>query len=348
MVIIALTALLGMLALTADMATLHLARQQLQNAADVAALAGAAELRHSADAAVVAAEAVAMANANVVLGQQVELKPDDVQIGYEANDGTWIAGWPEMGLPSVRVTARRTASSAGGPVKMTFARLFGIENVDVSASATAQVSGGQIGRAPVEIAITQDVSHSFAEELETAKLADRDLVSIVHDCYMPGDTLGVVRFRGSANRPLGLTSAGADANVVHSAIDAITLGSDLASGTNTASGLQNATDMLLTQAAPDTDRIIVLVSDGMPSGRTTSETEQLRQDAIDAADAAAAAGITIHAVTFIQDGSDGDAEFNASLARNGGFAFHTPEPEDLAGILQTVGHVEVGHPILVE
>lgn len=276
-----------------------------------------------------------------------------------------MPGWPATGLPAVRVTARRTASSAGGPVNMTFARLFGVETVDVAASATAQVSGGQIGRPPVEIAIVQDVSNSFAQELEMAKLADRDLVDIVHDSYFSGDTFGVVRFRGSANRPLGLTSAGADVSTVRAAVSGITLGSDLASGTNTASGLDNATQMLLSQAAADTDRIIVLVSDGMPSGsaeyvwsttlnryvlvRTAEQvTADLRQDAIDAADAAAAAGITIHTVTFIQDGANGDAEFNASLARNGGFAFHTPEPEDLTTILRTVGHIEVGHPVLVQ
>ncbi len=62
-------------------------------------------------------------------------------------------------------------------------------------------------------------------------------------------------------------------------------------------------------------------------------TADLRDAAIEAADAAAAAGITIHTVTFIQDDAGGDAEPNASLARNGGFAFHTPEPEDLASIL---------------
>jgi len=376
MVMVALTALLGMLALSADLGALCIAKQQLQNAADAAALAAAAQLRHGQDDGAIVSEAVAVARSNPVLGQPLTLNSADVVIGYYDDQGTWIEGWPHTGLPLVRVTARRTSESADGPIEMSFARMFGVETVDLELSATAGVTGGLIGRDPVEIVIAQDSSGSFTDELEQAKAADNDLVGIVEDASITGDTFGVNCFRGDVDRRLNLTSVEDDVETVHSAIDGIYWGFDLPTGTHTARGIEDATDMLVNQGAEGTEHVIVLVSDGMPFGyaeykwqydpelgwrrviiRTEDEvTADRRQAAIDAADAAAAHGIVIHTVTFVQEPpanynygvAGADADFNASLVRNGGFAFHTPDTEDLRTILQTVGYIEVGHAMLVE
>ncbi|MBD3292803.1 MAG: VWA domain-containing protein [Armatimonadia bacterium] len=365
---VSMMSLLGMLALTVDIGTLYIARQQLQNAADAGALAGAGALRHGTSESEIRGEIAAVAATNEVLGEAVTIDPQsDVQIGIIDDQGAWVAGWPEQGLPMVRVTARRGADTPEGPVHLTFAGIFGVGEVDMGATATAGVTGGHTSRDPVEIVIAQDASGSFVEELPAAKEADCALVGVVEDAVIEGDTFGVNRFRGSVDRMASLTSVQDGADSIRSAVNAIEYATDLESGTNTAVGIQDAADMLVNQTAPDTKRVIVLVSDGWPEGpaeyewnysdsygwyqtlvRTSSEvTADRRQAAVDAADAAAAQGITIHTVTFIQD-STGDAEFNASLTRNGGFAFDTPEPADLHAILETVGHIEVGRPYLVQ
>lgn len=360
--------LLGMLALTVDIGTLYVAKQQLQTVADASALAGAGMLRHGRSESAIRTEIAAIAATNRVLGQGVTLDPQgDISIGVLDEQGAWIEGWPEQGLPMVRVTACRGSATPEGPIALTFAGVFGVDEVDMAATATAGVTGGHKSRDPVEIVITQDASGSFIEELPTAKDADCALVGVVEDAVIEGDTFGVNRFRGSMDRMIDLTSVQDGSGSVRSAINAIEYATDLDPGTHTGLGIQDATEMLTNQAAEGSQRVIVLVSDGWPEGpaeyewvyseqygwykniiRTSAEvTEERRQAAIDAADAAAAEGITIHTVTFIQD-NFGDAEFNASLTRNEGFAFHTPDEGDLQAILETVGHIEVGRPYLVQ
>lgn len=367
MLLVSLSALLAMLALVADIGVLYVAKQQLHNAADAGALAGAGLLRHTDSESLIRAEVAALAGTNLVLGQTITIdQTHDISFGIINDQGEWVPGWPEHGLPMVRVTARRTSDAAEGPIRFSFARIFGLESVDLEISAIAGVTGGHRSRDPIALVITQDASGSFIEELPDAKAADDALVSVIEGAAIQGDLMGLNRFRGSVDRMLNLTSVLDSPSTIHAAVSAIEYGSDLASGTHTAVGILDAMDILCNQAPEGTERVIVLVSDGMPQGSAVYEwtydpnrgwvrvlvmseeesTAERCQAAIDAADAAAAAGITIHTVTFIQD-NEGDAEFNASLTRNGGFAFHTPEPRDLMAILETVGHIEVGRPYLV-
>lgn len=368
MVLVAMSALLAMLALVVDVGTLCVAKQQMRNAVDAGALAGAGMLRHTDDLNVVRQEVASTAVTNAVLGTPTTLdEMQDITFGVVDDEGTWIPGLPEQGLPMVRVTARRTADSVDGPIAMSFARAFGLDSIDLTVSAIAGVTGGHRGRDPVAIAITQDASGSFTDELPDAKLADDALVGVVDDAAIDGDIIGLNRFRGSVDRMLDFTSVPDNSADIHDAVAAIEYGSGLDSGTHTATGIIDATDMLVNQAPEGTERIIVLVSDGMPQGSAEAEwsyvpgqgwvytvlktaeqvTAERCQAAIDAADAAAAQGITIHTVTFIQD-NQGDADFNASLVRNGGFAFDTPVARDLMAILETVGHIEVGRPFIVQ
>lgn len=105
---------------------------------------------------------------------------------------------------------------------------------------------------------------------------------------------------------------------------------------------------------PDSAHVIVLVSDGMPWYHENSYPDTRSQDLCRyIADQAAARGIRIHTVTLDQstkppDGSAGsDSQFNASLTRNGGYAFYTYEAQKLANLLVGVGQVEVGQAHLI-
>jgi hypothetical protein len=87
----------------------------------------------------------------------------------------------------------------------------------------------------------------------------------------------------------------------------------------------------------EAQKVIVLVSDGMPNPASR------RGPAVAAADRADAEGISIFTVTLTQEGPGGDygssgndAAFNASLVRGFGKAFDTPNSEDLDELLLLV------------
>jgi hypothetical protein len=119
-VVLALTALVALLAIGIDLGALFNARSEAQRAADAAALAGAsAFLEYQEDE----ARAVAMDRA-VDFGTQNEIRneliaPEDMSV------------WVNLDSAMVRAQVRRNGVSTW------FARLVGIETVDIGAEATA-------------------------------------------------------------------------------------------------------------------------------------------------------------------------------------------------------------------
>ncbi|MBW3660051.1 MAG: hypothetical protein KY397_00255 [Gemmatimonadetes bacterium] len=123
---VAMTALLSILALAIDLGMLFTARGEAQRAADSAALAGAASFIEAPDNEQRARDiAVQYAAANSVRKDAVALVPEDVEVDV-----------PRM---RVTVTVRRTADR-GLAVATWFARVFGVDEVDVAARATAEAS----------------------------------------------------------------------------------------------------------------------------------------------------------------------------------------------------------------
>lgn len=382
MVIVALVALLGMAALAIDVSMLYVAKQELQNVADAGALAGVGKMRSGPDEDAVRADVVAVGQENTVLGESVILEGEDITVGLLDEDtGEWTEGWPGDALPQVKVTARRTQDSSNGPVQMSFARLFGIEQVEVTATSTAGLSCQGRPRIPVEIVTVQDCSGSFIEEIEIAKNADGALVNLVHENCMDGDKLGIVGFNTQAYTltdayiapprppwwpswwpwPLPwhqqsttgghpLCTIPEETDKVYAGIDRINNEVPVEGYTYTELGIQSATGIFGAYGAGDAaEQVIVLMSDGLPNPF------EHRALTVDACDVAAEEGIVIHTVTYDEDSAEGhygsrgsDAEFNASLVRNGGYAFHTPSAADLEMIMITVGIIEIGHPMLVQ
>ena len=124
LVTLLLAAILGMAALAIDVGMLYNARAEAQRAADSAALAGAGSLLVIPDEDRARAVAMEFGTENDVQGLSVELLDEDIEI--------------DMSAMSVRVTVRR-AASRGNAMTTWFARVFGIDQVDVAAQATAAV-----------------------------------------------------------------------------------------------------------------------------------------------------------------------------------------------------------------
>jgi hypothetical protein len=126
--------LLGFIGFAVDFAYAFLTANQLQNAADAAALAGADVLPFSSSQAVT--NATNTAASNNAAGASVILASGDVELGsYDRTTQTFTPGGG--GSNAVRVTARRASGSPNGPLHLLFGPIFGVSTVDVSRQAVA-------------------------------------------------------------------------------------------------------------------------------------------------------------------------------------------------------------------
>lgn len=157
MVAIALIVLLAIAALAVDIGYLLASRNELQNAADASALAATrhlgsiyepmsyeAQQSYVCNPGDIIPVAQAAALSNQVAGEAVTVLGGDGLSG-DVVIGTWNPSsktlTPTLNQPdAVRVTARRDPSVTAGQVGTFFARIFGIDNVSVTATATAALS----------------------------------------------------------------------------------------------------------------------------------------------------------------------------------------------------------------
>ncbi|MGH7572478.1 MAG: pilus assembly protein TadG-related protein [Gemmatimonadota bacterium] len=130
LVALALTALMSVVALAIDVGMMLNSKSEAQRAADAGAMAGAGMLLSmwGADDAVsgpaAEAEAIKFGEMNNVFDQMADVRPEDVDVDLVDDEVT------------VRVTRE---TSRGNAVLTWFARVFGVNEVDIGADATAKV-----------------------------------------------------------------------------------------------------------------------------------------------------------------------------------------------------------------
>src|SRR5487761_1448328 len=133
MVAAAMVMLLGMAALAIDLAALYAARDEAQRAADAAALAGAEEfvtsgytsgaVNSATVTTLVTQQAVAVGDEDTIGGQAVQVRSSDVSVDLSVPSN-----------PRVTVTVGRS-TARGNALSTVFAKIFGIQTADVSATA---------------------------------------------------------------------------------------------------------------------------------------------------------------------------------------------------------------------
>src|SRR5262249_15735845 len=157
-VAILLIFLLGMVAFAVDMGYIVLVKQELQNAADSAAMAGAARLldpsllqgnpNPSQAMTNARAEAVKFSLRNTGGGVSLDLVPNssndanrDIVCGYlgNAQDRSQAMTYDEF-PNSVQVTVRRDTTK-NGSLGLFFARVLGRDTIDLQATSTATAQG---------------------------------------------------------------------------------------------------------------------------------------------------------------------------------------------------------------
>ncbi len=123
LIALSMVALLSAVALAVDVGMLVTARTEAQRVSDLAALAGAGILAVNPDAEGAArAEAINFAALNTVQGDLAVVLPGDVDVNLDSSTVT------------VRMIRTQTR---GTPVGTFFARVFGVNSVDIAATATA-------------------------------------------------------------------------------------------------------------------------------------------------------------------------------------------------------------------
>ncbi len=193
-VAIVLPMLIGFGALAVDVGYMHVTKNELQNVADAAALAATRKLgtiyqgmtfeaqqayvcgTGNDDITVIKGVADAVAHNNKAGGEHITvhdmtegIEINEVEIG-DWNSNTAIFKEKNEQPDAVRVTARRDGS-ANGPITTFFAKIFGIDFVDVSADATAALTGQTISE-PGEIELPLGISELAA----TPDKCDQDVM----------------------------------------------------------------------------------------------------------------------------------------------------------------------------
>ncbi len=152
---------LGVAALAVDTGLMFAAKQELQSAADAAALAAASQLGSTSNAAALTvAEAATFASLNEIAGQSATLIESDVVLGHAVLNGDRFDFVPnEQPYDAVRVSLKRDHTVADGPVSLVFGKALGMEGARIKASATAMLTLR-------DIAVVIDLSGSMNDDSE--------------------------------------------------------------------------------------------------------------------------------------------------------------------------------------
>lgn len=176
----ALTAVvvIGLAGLAVDAGYTALALQKLQHAADAAALAATQQLLFGTEAAQQAAIDIALANS--VAGQGVQLNanpnnlPDgDIVIGHYDRDNRTFS--PTLEAPNaVKVVARRTDTSLGGRLLLTFGGVVGVTDIGLERHAIAMMANA--GGDDAGLIVLNDVGQNVLDVQGNAILDIRSAV----------------------------------------------------------------------------------------------------------------------------------------------------------------------------
>ena len=340
LVAILVVLLFGMAALAVDGSHIYEIRTQVQATVDAAALAAAKQLPDQTAARAAAIDAATKNMDPSVHGTVVQ--PGDVEFGkWDFNTKTFVVTGSSSSINSVRVTVSRTVAN-NNPINLTIAKSMGFTTADVSRKAVAAYSASK----PWDIAVLEDVTGSFVQELPQAKIADQNLLDCFATSAAPTSLFGVVEFTGWSKVLSTMKPIGTSYNSLKSAITGInscnTSGAPVCSGTDIAAGLQATVNMVAASSSGvGVSKAIVLVSDGQPEPNANGShpgfsAAQLKTLATTWANNANAAGISLFVVYYDGDNDPVAKAFMQTLIRGEGVFLSTPDPTKIPDLLNTV------------
>jgi Flp pilus assembly protein TadG len=161
-----LALLVGMLAFAIDVGYIAVVKGELQNAADAAALAGAARLQNpyvqyylpgqlnqlaiyngvsdTSDPNSAVSTAQRFAKANVAGGVNITVPADDITFSYYDGTNPFTAASYPLTFPNTVTVTTRRDDVANTSLRLFFAQIFGITSVNLTATASATVYAGDV------------------------------------------------------------------------------------------------------------------------------------------------------------------------------------------------------------
>jgi len=344
--------LVGMAALSVDVAYMNLSRAQLRAATDAAARAGGEALSRAQSISVARQTAKDVAAKNLVAGDPLLLEDSNIVFGNSAenSNGTWAFTANETPTNSVQVVGQRTRFSAGGSIGLFFGRIFNVYQFEPSLTATVvkldrdiclvldrsssmkldlatdaptmSTADPRFALKPNKVnsrwAALSDAVDEFADAIDgTPQNEQVSVASFGSDCTY----FSVTNLVSKTDQPL-TTNTSTLNNAVNYYSKIIFNGS-----TNTAAGIDQGKAALTDpiRARPFSRKVMVFMTDGF---RTQG------RDPVFAAQEAAAQGVVIYTVTF---GATFDhSEMIAVANATGGEHYHAPNSAALTQIFRQI------------
>lgn len=297
MMAVCMAVFFGFAALGFDLAYVRYARLQLQNATDAAAHAALVRLRATGSTTQARQMALTIAAQNLVWGKHLTLQDADVTFGgWDFADKTFTTGVSPAN--AVQVSGLRHATrGVDGAIGLTFGRILGQSSVDMAHYGTAAYRIRSI-------VVAQDITGSFAGDIDSARDADLVMLDALRSFNVPADRIGMQLFTGDGTQWTPLTNLNTGFNTVrnqwrgdgkasnddtktsgltvcnkldlnpsisapfnHGWVPACSTGGD---GTNQGNAIRRSMNQLLSQSQDYETRVIVLITDGDPACCTTS------------------------------------------------------------------------------
>ena len=358
-----LVILLGFGAYAIDMSYAYTTRNMLQVTASASALAAAPELPDKS-AAIAAALAYAEENMPAANHGNV-LDTDDIEFGHwdVINETYTPEGSLEAGeeVNAVQVTTKRHTDN-GNRLDLFLAPILGKNSLDIETSAVAYAKTAVAW----DVALVQDVTGTFIDEIDDAKLANETLLNCISNSFV-NSKMGLTTFSGTAPTtdnpdvpphtfvpmaPVGLPDNLENFNTLNDAINDIQIpwwqNSWGSYGTHVGIGLESAIDQLdASGSAPGViGEAIIILGDGKPQSTQWAQgfysesryyhvcggncsSNELGQMANLAADEAAAKGYDVYTIFYDEENDDVAAAFYEGLIRGAGQFRRTPNSEEL-------------------
>ncbi len=347
LVAILLVPLLALAALAINSAYVELRRTEMYIAADAAARAGGRELTMARSKAAAVSKAKRLASMNDVGGKSLTLDNADIEFGVATRKNTssrYIFKANKSNPTSIRVTARRTASSSDGPIDLLMPKILGRDSVETSQSSIST-------QVQVDIALVIDRSGSmaYASNEKAAfppapkaappgwffcdpappKSRWREMVAAV-DVFIDElrsspapERVALVTYADSAKSEVNPTE---NYSKIQAGLNKYT--KSLCSGkTNVGGGIERARNLIVNGkgARASAAKVLVVLTDGIHNTGTNP---------LKAANRAGRDGLLIFSVTFSNEANKKRMQQVASKA--GGKHFHASNGSDLIAVFREI------------
>lgn len=304
-----LVAFLFTVAISVDVAYMHLVRSELRTATDAASKAASQALVRTRDRNAAIAAAQSIGREHLVGNKPLEISANEIQFGNSEPNarGSYIFAPGGTPVNSIRINGRRTADSLGGAVPLHFGRLFSVNSFQPAHFATATF----VER---DVVLVLDRSGSmFGQKLADLKNSVRLFITLLQRDNTVEEQVGLASYATDASQDVQLNI---DLNVVTASSDRM-----VANGfTSISGGMDAGLSIMLRGRSPEfVERTMIVMTDGIHN--TGRDPEQSAREI-------AAAGVVIHGISF---GTDADRGRMQRIAQIGhGQAFHADTGADLS------------------